>query len=877
MSEQPVEKQDIPQVELPETLALLPVRDLVLFPFAIVPLMVSREVSAAAVDLALGGTKDRLLFVSVQHTEGDDAPDKSALNEIGTVGTILRMRKLADGRMKILIQGLFRARVVAWQGSDPCFTVRVEQIFDRQPGSGHPDKSGPHPDPHGPLATAEIEALSRQIKDDLNTFATAGRVNSPELVSILADVEEPGRLSDLVCANLQIKVDDAQRLLEELDPLRRLRLIASFLRKEVEIIQMQQIIQSRAREVLSRSQREHFLREQLRQIHTELGGGEDNEVQELRRRITEAGAAGEALAEAERHLDRLEAMQPATAEYQVTRTYLEWLAELPWQKTTHDQLDLAVARRILDEDHYDLAQVKDRILEFLSVLRLHRHSLLPGEDGEARGAAPGTVLCFVGPPGVGKTSLGRSIARALGRRFSRVVLGGVRDDAEIRGHRRTYVGAMPGRLIQGVRTAGVKNPVMLLDEIDKMVADSHGDPAAALLEVLDPEQNSGFRDHYLGVPYDLSQVMFIATANAADRIPRALRDRLELIQLAGYSEEEKLAIAQRHVVPRAIAQAGLSRTCALRFSAPALRLLIAEYTHEAGLRELERQVASICRKVARQVVEREDQKRQALAGSLGLGLPLSAERPLHSSGLLPVAPARRRAVVITPAAVARYLGPPPCQGHKVLVEEGVRAPGTALGLAWTAVGGEVLEVETQWIPGPGGLTLTGQLGEVMKESAQTALSYARARVQAQGKDKGKAQEKTQSREIHIHVPAGAVPKDGPSAGVTMACALVSLLEGVPLRGDVAMTGEISLRGRVLPVGGVKEKLLAALRAGVRVVLLPEGNRRDLEEIPRGMLRGLEVVLVRTMDDVLREALTGKSPPRGGRKASRNGAGRHRKA
>ncbi len=905
MSELLVDTPEIPQVELPDTLALLPVRDLVLFPYMIVPLLVARQVSAAAVDIALGSTKDRLIFVTVQRSETDDSPEPDALNEIGTVGTILRMRKLSDGRMKILIQGLFRARVSEWQGRDPCHTVRVEQVHDRpvsspihssSPGSPGAQNGGPAGDPHGPLATAEIEALSRQIRDDLDPYNQAGKVSSPELLAILPGVEEPGRLSDLVCANLQLKVDEAQVILEELDPLRRLRVIAAFLRKEVEIIQMQENIQSRAKEVLSRNQREHFLREQLRQIHSELGGGEEGgEAVELRRRVGEAGLSGEALIEAERQLRRLETMQSTAAEYQVVRTYLDWMVELPWQKTTEDQLDLTVARKILDEDHYDLIRVKDRILEFLSVVRLR--GAQRGHSGEPRGVAQlGTILCFVGPPGVGKTSLGRSIARALGRRFVRVVLGGVRDDAEIRGHRRTYVGAMPGRIIQGMRQAGHKNPVVLLDEIDKLGTEGQGDPAAALLEVLDPEQNSTFRDNYLGVPFDLSQILFIATANASDRIPQALRDRLELIQLSGYSEAEKLAIARRHVVPRAIAQAGLLPSCEVRFTTPALRSLISDYTREAGLRDLERQVAAVCRKVARQVVEREDQKNQALKHNLAHKGPVPGQ-PLHPGRskappmtLLPVMPQRQKVVVISPKTVGRLLGAPLYLRHTIHAlssDHGtsgrgvIQHPvGTALGLAWTPVGGEVLEVESQLMPGKGALTLTGQLGDVMKESAQAALSFARARAAQLGLPETFYGE----REIHIHVPAGAVPKDGPSAGVTVACALVSLLTGIPVRGTVAMTGEITLRGRVLPVGGLKEKLLAALRAGIQTVLVPKANHRDLDEIPRSMLRGLNIVLVKDMDDVLREALAAPlanvnaSPKTSAReRASRNGPGRFLKA
>ena len=626
---------------------------------------------------------------------------------------------------------------------------------------------------------------------------------------VVSGVEDPGRLADLVASNVTMKVSMGQGLLEEMDPIERLRKVGAILQKEVEILEVQATIQSRAKEEMSKAQREYFLREQLRQIQSELGGGAGGkgDLDTLRAQIESARMPAEARGEADRQLRRLEQANPDSAEAGVLRTYLEWLVEVPWVVATDDKLDLAEARSILDEDHYGLEDVKDRILEHLGVLKLMR------ERGRVE---KGPILCFVGPPGVGKTSLGRSIARALGRKFVRMSLGGVRDEAEIRGHRRTYVGAMPGRVIQGMKQAGTINPVFVLDEIDKLGADFRGDPSSALLEVLDPEQNSTFRDHYFGVAYDLSKVLFIATANAADPIPKALGDRMEVIRLAGYSEEEKLEITRRHVLPRQLMSSGLDEE-SLTLSDQALRRIVTDYTREAGLRDLERQIARIARKVARQLVE---------------------DREAHK---------KTSRVNVTPEKLRKYLGPPSPRMDRAT---GVDEVGAATGLAWTPYGGEVLEVEAQWMPGKGSLILTGQLGDVMKESAMTALSYARARAASLGLKEGFYAE----REIHIHVPAGAVPKDGPSAGVTMACALVSLLTGQPVRRDVAMTGEITLRGRVLPVGGLKEKLLAAARQGLVQVIVPADNASDLEQFSQKALRGLRIVLARTMDDVLNAAL-----------------------
>jgi ATP-dependent Lon protease len=778
-------------IEIPPTLALLPIRDLVVFPYMVVPLMVSREMSVAAVDEALA-TKDRLVLLCTQRDETADEPSADEIHLFGTVGMIMRMRKLSDGRIKVLVQGLMRARVVSFAQKSPCFTVAVERVEEPAPPSG-----------------AEAEALMRAVRDDLQKFSQAGKLQSPELMLVISGVEDPGRLADLVASNVTMKVAAGQALLEEMDPIERLRKVGAILQKEVEILEVQATIQSRAKEEMSKAQREYFLREQLRQIQSELGGGNSKgDLESLRAQIETARMPPEARAEADRQLRRLEQANPDSAEAGVLRTYLEWLVEMPWVTATDDKLDLAEARRILDEDHTGLEDVKDRILEHLGVLKLTR------ERGRAE---KGPILCFVGPPGVGKTSLGRSIARALGRKFVRMSLGGVRDEAEIRGHRRTYVGAMPGRVIQGMKSAGTVNPVFVLDEIDKLGADFRGDPSSALLEVLDPEQNSTFRDHYLGVAYDLSKTLFIATANAADPIPKALHDRMEVIRLSGYSEEEKLEITRRHVLPRQLAAAGLDDD-ALKLGDAVLRAIVSEYTREAGLRDLERQLARICRKLARQQVEdRESGKKSAR-------------------------------VTVTEPSLRKWLGPPlaPHLDRTVGVDE----VGAATGLAWTPYGGEVLEVEAQWMPGKGSLILTGQLGDVMKESAMTALSYARARAASLGLKEGFYAE----REIHIHVPAGAVPKDGPSAGVTMACALVSLLTGQAVRRDVAMTGEITLRGRVLPVGGLKEKLLAAMRVGIVQAIVPADNARDLEQLPPKVLRGLRVVLARTMDDVLTAAL-----------------------
>jgi len=782
--------------EIPDVLPLLPVRDLVVFPYMIAPLRVSRPVSLEAVNQALA-SEHRMCFIVAQRDSTEEDPKPGSLYRTGTVGIVMRMRKLSDGGIKILVQGLCRARIQRFLSDTPNYKVRLDVIEEA----------------HTP-ASVEVEALVRTVKQNVERVAELGRTVQPELALVLQNVDEPGRMSDLVASNLTLKLAEAQAILETEDPVARLSKVNQSLENEIGILEMQNRIQSKAKEEMSKTQRDYYLREQLRQIRHELG--DDNsfrdEIEEVRHKIEGAGLPAEARAEADKQVRRLEQMSSESAEAAVVRSYLDLLVELPWKEPEAAPVDLASARGVLDEDHYDLEHVKERILDYLAVYKLRK-------DGR------GPILCFLGPPGVGKTSLGRSIARALGRKFVRISLGGVRDEAEIRGHRRTYVGALPGRILHGLKTAGTRNPVFMLDEVDKLGSDYRGDPSAALLEVLDPEQNYAFRDHYLGVPYDLSKVLFIATANLADTIPAPLRDRMETLRLAGYSEEEKLAIAERYLLPKQTREAGLTEKDLL-VGRPVLRKVIAEYTREAGLRELERQVAQIARKVARRIVEK------------GGGA--------ESKGKA------KRAVPISLDDLAKFLGPP-----KYIPDERQRADeiGIANGLAWTQAGGEVLHVEAQIMAGKGTLILTGQLGDVMKESAQTALSYARV----QASNLGIEGDFFADRQIHIHVPAGAVPKDGPSAGVTMACVLVSLASGIPIRRDVAMTGELTLRGRVLPVGGLKEKLLAAARAGMHIAIVPAGNLAELSEIPDFLRQRIKLVPVHSMPEVLAIALARPLP------------------
>ena len=771
--------------ELPPTVPLVPVRDRVVCPFQIVPLVVSRTASARAIEEALrGGTPDHLVLLVTQRDAGNEDPGPSDLHPVGCVATIVQMDRLRDGRLKVLVQGLVRAGIADIVATDPCLVVRPERV---------PDAPGEHDD-------VQVEALLRTTKENVERFQPASRGMPEELPLILRPVDSPGRLADLVASYLEVKVEVAQSLLETRDPVERLRRVNDAVEKELGIHQMQQQIQARARAEMSKTQREFFLRQQLRAIRTELGDEGDSELDRLRARIDEAGMPAAALDEALRLLHRLRRLSPESGEAAVLRTALERLAALPWSVSTEDTLDLAHAQEVLDGDHYGLAAVKERILDFLAVRRLN-----PNQRGP--------ILCFTGPPGVGKTSLGRSIARAMGRHFVQASLGGVRDEASIRGHRRTYVGAMPGRIIQGIHSCGANNPVFMLDEVDKVGADARSDPSAALLEVLDPAQNNTFRDNYLNVPFDLSNVLFVCTANVAHAIPAALRDRMEVIELTSYTEAEKLEIARRHILPRTLRDHGLGPEH-LALSARTITAIVRDYTSEAGLRDLERRLATVCRRVARAVAE-----------------------------------GRAARTVVHPARLIPLLGPPkpPPQALPAVDQIGV-----AVGLAWTGRGGEVLPVEATSMAGTGALRLTGQLGEVMKESAHAALSFLRSRADDYGIDP----EFFAQHEVHVHVPAGAIPKDGPSAGVTIATALASVVLQAPVRAGVAMTGEITLRGHVIAVGGMKEKVLAALRAGVHTLLFPSANLSEVEALPGNLRRRLRLVPCHTVDDLFREALVG---------------------
>ena len=784
---------------IPDVLPLLPIRDLVVFPYMIVPLRVTRPVSMEAVAKALE-SDDRLCFLVAQRDPSADDPTPQQFYRAGTIGMIMRMRKLSEGGLKVLVQGLCRARIQRFVSDSPCYRVRMERSEDKVLGR-----------------SLNVEALLRSVRQNIDKLSGLGKTIQPELSMVVQSVDDPGRMADLVASNLTLKVPEAQELLELDEPVQRLTRINQTIEKEIGILEVQSQIQNRAREEMSKTQRDYYLREQLRQIKNELGDGDvhGEEMEELRAKIGRAGLPDEARVEAEKQVRRLDQMHAESAEAGVLRTYIEWLTELPWNVASEDMLDIDAARRILDEGHYDLEHIKDRILDYLAVRKL-------------RGGAHGPILCFLGPPGVGKTSLGRSIARAMGRKFVRMALGGVRDEAEIRGHRRTYVGALPGRIIQSLKQAGTNNPVMLLDEVDKLGADVRGDPSAALLEVLDPEQNHAFRDHYLGVAFDLSKVLFIATANLPETIPAPLRDRMETLRLSGYSEEEKLVIAERYLVPKQIGEAGLTAN-EIVVGRDVLRRVVSEYTRESGLRELERLIATLARKVARRVVETAAHAATAAAAIDGGAKP--------------------RGPVIGVDEIPTFLGPPRYLDDELHTAAEI---GTVNGLAWTPYGGEVLHIEAQTMAGKGSLILTGQLGDVMKESAQTALSFARAYALTLGL----SSEFYAGREIHIHVPAGGIPKDGPSAGVTMACALVSLIAGLPVRHDVAMTGELTLRGKVLPIGGLKEKLLAAARAGVTTAIIPAANAPELSEIPPHVTAKLTVKPVRTMDEVLDIALVG---------------------
>ncbi|MCA1989199.1 MAG: endopeptidase La [Desulfarculus sp.] len=787
--------QELEEAALPETLPLLPVRDVVVFPYMILPLFVARDSSVAAVESAMA--RDQLVFLAAQVDQNVEHPAPDDLYTIGAVGMIMRQLRLPDGRLKVLVQGITRARVTAWERTKPFIEVGIEPLDEPE----EPEEGG-SPPPELPL---EVEAMMRSVREASEKILSLRGLLSGDVVAILNSVEGPGRLADLVASNLRLKIAEAQDILEETDPVARLKKVHDHLGKELEVSTMQARIQSEAKEEMTKSQREYYLREQLRAIRRELGDAEDRhqELMDLREALEKKSLSDEVRKEALKQLGRLESMQPEAAEATIVRTWLDWVLELPWQESSKDRIDIKKAQRILDQDHFDLKKVKERILEYLAVRKLNPKM-------------KGPILCFLGPPGVGKTSLGRSIAKAMGRKFVRISLGGVHDEAEIRGHRRTYIGALPGRIIQGLKTAGANNPVFMIDEVDKVGEDYRGDPTSALLEVLDPEQNFSFSDHYLNLPFDLSKVMFIATANQEDTIPEALLDRMEVIELSGYTDEDKVIIARRHLLPRQIKEHGLKPT-QVRISDAAIFEVIRGYTREAGLRSLERELAGICRKLARRVAE----------GKPG-----------------PFA--------VSAQGVTKYLGV-----VKFLPEEekGEGEIGVATGLAWTAFGGEVLRVEVSLTEGKANLTITGSLGEIMKESVQAALTYARSRAKEFGLKRGFYED----LDLHLHVPSGAIPKDGPSAGITICTAIVSALTGVPVREEVAMTGEVTLTGKVLPIGGLKEKSLAALRAGIKTILVPEKNQKEVSEIPAKVRRALKIVFVSHMDQVLELALTG--PPR----------------
>lgn len=773
------------EISIPDQLPLLPVRDVIVYPYMILPLFVGRDASIRAVNEAL--SKDRLIFLAAQREIADENPTPESIYPVGTIAMIMRMRKLPDGRVKILVQGLMKGTAVDYTQEKPFFVAKVKQIKEKVASREQ----------------VEVEAVMRTVKEQLEKVISMGRVLSPDILMVVEDIADAGRLADLVASNLGLKVADAQELLEIFDPVDRLKKVNEILIKELEILAMQARIRSQARDEMTKSQREYFLREQIRAIKTELGDTESKseEISELRAKIEASNMPEEVYQEAIKQAGRLERMHQDASEATIVRTYLDWLVDIPWSKTTQDNLDLNIAQKVLDEDHFGLKKIKERILEFLAVRKLK-----PGGKGP--------ILCFLGPPGVGKTSLGKSIAKAMGRRFVRISLGGVRDEADIRGHRRTYVGAMPGRIVQGLKQAGSNNPIFMLDEIDKLGADFRGDPAAALLEVLDPEQNFSFRDHYLNLPLDLSNVMFIATANMIDTVPAALRDRMEVITLAGYSEEEKLSIAKRFLIGKQTDENGLTPS-QLEFTDEAIERVVEQYTQESGLRNLERNIAAICRKVAKRYATEE---------------------------------VKGGKVVVNGNSIPKYLGPP----KNLKEEERERDEvGVVTGLAWTQFGGDILNIEvTMMKKMGGGVILTGSLGDVMKESAHTALSYIRSKASMYGID-----EKVFSRyEIHVHVPQGAIPKDGPSAGVTLATAILSLLTGNPVRKDVAMTGEVTLRGKVLPIGGVKEKTLAALRHGIKEIIIPYRNHKDLDDVPKELRKRCKFQLAKEVNEVFAEAL-----------------------
>jgi ATP-dependent Lon protease len=769
--------------ELPERVGVLPLRDTVTFPDMLIPLNVGQQRSIELINEVLRG--DRTVVMVASRNPEVESPSPEDLYSVGVIGVVARMIRVPDGTLRVLIQGGQRVRIERWVATEPYLVAEIAEL---------PDVVN---------QTPELIALMRNVQQTFTNIVAEVPYLPEELQVMVANVDDPSALTHLIAGALRLKPEEKQELLEEVDVAKRLRRLSEILARELEVVAIGSKIQSQVQSELEKGQREYFLRQQLKAIQEELGEADEvqAEVNELREQLAAIELPEEVRKQGDRELARLERLQPAMAEYGVVRGYLEWIAALPWDKSTEDNLELDHARTILDEDHYDIEQVKDRLLEFLAVRKL-------------KPDARGSILCFVGPPGVGKTSLGRSMARALGRKFERISVGGVRDEAEIRGHRRTYIGAMPGTIIRAMRDAGANNPLLMIDEIDKMGADFRGDPSSAMLEVLDPEQNHSFRDHYLDLRFDLSNVMFVTTANTLETVPGPLRDRMEIIQLSGYTEAEKLEIAKRYLVPRQIERNGLTKG-RIAFTDPALRVIISDYTREAGVRQLEREIGTVCRKVARRVAD----------GQL------------------------KRKITITEPRARELLGK-----RRFFSEARRRTsrPGVATGLAWTPVGGDVLFIEATAMPGKGRLTITGQLGEVMRESAQAALSYVRSNAAELFPELPEGWFAT--HDIHIHVPAGATPKDGPSAGITIAAALASLLSGRPVRSDVAMTGEITLTGQVLPIGGLKEKALAAQRNGIRRVIAPVLNEQDIDEIPEHLRKDLDFVFVSEIGEVLDAAL-----------------------
>lgn len=765
-------------LKIPDILPVLPVRDMVMYPSVTLPLFVGRDMSINAVEKSL--SRDRLILVAAQKDLTDEDPLPDRIYTVGVVSQIMRMLRLPDGRIKILIQGLKKARIKNYVQETPTFMVEVE----------------PMEEPIITEITLEIEALMRYVKEEMEKVVAMGRMVPPDILMVLDTIDEPGKLADVAAANLGLSVEKSQEILEIEEPVHRLKKLSEIMGKEIELLNMQAKILSQAKEEMSKSQREYFLREQMKAIKTELGEPDERyeDIEDLRRRIKKAKMPKEVDKEAKKQLERLDMMHPDAVESTMVRNFLEWLVELPWSKSSKDNIDIKKAKTILDEDHYDLEKVKERILEFLSVIKL---------KGEIRGP----ILCFVGPPGVGKTSLGKSIARALGRNFTRISLGGMKDEAEIRGHRRTYVGSMPGRIIQCLKQAGTNNPVFMMDEIDKIGSDFRGDPASALLEVLDPEQNSAFSDHYLNLPFDLSKIMFITTANQVDTIPTPLRDRMETIYISGYTDREKAAIAKKYLIPKQLKENGLTGAN-VAITDDAMVKVIQDYTREAGLRNLEREIASIARKVARRIAEGDSSK-----------------------------------VTVTPRNLHKLQGPPKYLPESELEKE---VAGVTSGLAWTEVGGEILYIEAACRKGRKDLILTGNMGDVMKESAQAALTYIKSKSQELGINP----DIFDDLEVHIHIPQGAIPKDGPSAGITIATAIISAITHRPVTRKLAMTGEITLTGRVLPIGGLKEKTLAALRARIETIIIPEENTRELVEIPGYVRKKITFRPVRTMDQVV---------------------------